>query len=378
MKNHSSFLESPRCLICLLAILAPIFYSCSQPASGPEETTVMKEMKGRETAPVIALYGFSREDPRFKDKSAEDIRDILKSWGINAVFGAHTDQELSPVLRRGGIKLYAEFGVFAGESLWEQFPGSRPLTSEGQPLGKLEWYAGVNPSNEEVRKERLQSFRIILETYPLDGIWLDFIRWPGRWEKTDPQLIATSFDKATLEKFGRETGIIIVQETSAVEAARLILDKYPEEWASWRCDQITGWVEEARQIIDLDFSGTQLGLFGVPWTDDFNNAIVNYMGQDYEALGKFIDLFSPMVYHKMCGRPVTWIEKVTIWVGKTTGRDVLPIIQSVDEPVVLSADEFGESVRAAVNSPGSRGVIVFNLKGLNEEKLKTVGEALDQ
>ena len=122
------------------------------------------------------LFRSSRNNDWFRNKSETEILDILTSWGVNAVFGVHEDRALSEVLRRGGIKIFAEFGVFVGDGYWTRFPGSRPVTSEGRILEKEEWYAGVNPSSEQVRKEKLADFQAMLETCQLDGVWLDFIR----------------------------------------------------------------------------------------------------------------------------------------------------------------------------------------------------------
>jgi len=175
-----------------------------------------------------------------------------------------------------------------------------------------------------------------------------------------------------------DTGIKLDSFDDPVQAAQLILDGYQEEWTRWRCDQITGWVAESRKLIDRYSPDTKLGLFGVPWIKDYENAIISVIGQDYEALGGYIDVFSPMVYHLMCGRPVTWIGEVTDWIGQTTGKAVLPIIQTVNSPGVLSPEELGEAAQSALTSPESMGVIFFNLEGLDEKKLEAVREIYGQ
>ena len=352
-------------------------FSCSQ----PDEPGIPQSVSSVNPAPgscpeVIALYGFSRNNEWFRNKSEAEILDILTSWGVYAVFGVHEDAVLSEVLRQGGIKIFAEFSVFAGEKYWEKFPHSQPVTANGKLLEKEEWYAGVNPSNEQVRKEKLADFQAMLETCQLDGVWLDFIRWPCHWEVVDPHLELTSFDRDTLDKFSKDTGIELDSVDDPVRAARLLQDQYREEWDRWRCDQVTSWVAESRKLIDSYSPDTKLGLFGVPWIRDYDNAIITVIGQDYEALGPYIDVFSPMVYHKMCGRHVSWIGEVTGWINKTTGKDVIPIIQTVNTPGILSPGELGEATRNALDAPGSAGVIFYNLEGLNEPKLEAARKAV--
>ena len=70
-----------------------------------------------------------------------------------------------------------------------------------------------------------------------------------------------------------------------------------------------------------------------------------------------------MVYHRMCGYPAAWIGEVTAHVHRSTGKPVWPIIQSVDEPDALSAEEYGEALEIALHHPDAAGAIVFTLEG---------------
>jgi len=359
-------------LLELLLFLSMTAGSCSPPGDAPGPAG--EEAAFAASPPLTVLYGFNRENGWFRGKSEEEILSLLHSWNVNAVFGVHQDRKLAEVLRKGGIRIFAEFTVFAGEKYWDEFPGSRPVTAGGEFLAKRDWYAGVNPADERIRSRKLQDFRELLETYDLDGVWLDFIRWPCHWEEIDPVLEKTSYDRVTLEKFRKEMGIEAGFPEDSIKAAQLIDNRYREEWREWRCGQITSWVTEARGIIDTCSPGTRLGLFGVPWIRDFDDAIISVIGQDYRALGASVDVFSPMVYHLMCGRPVGWIGEVTEWIGRATGREVLPIIQTVDEPSVLTPAELAEAVRVSLDCPGSAGVILFNLQGLDEGKLEAVRE----
>lgn len=327
---------------------------------------------------MLALYGFDRKHDWFRDKTNREILAFLKSWQVNAVFGASGDQALAKLLRNEGIRIYAEFGVFVGESYWGEIPGSRPVGPDGAKIPKLDWYAGLNPASSELRRRKLEEFREVLESGILDGIWLDFIRWPSRWEERNPQFLSTSFDRDTLSKFASDERIEGFPVDNPHQASRLIREKLREEWTSWRCTQVTSWVAEARRIVDEVAPETRLGLFAVPWIEEYDNAATTVMGQDFESLGEYIDVFSPMVYHVMCGQPVSWIGDVSEWFRETTGRDVIPIIQTVDQPETLKPDALTEAVTEALGFQGSRGVILFNLNGLNEAKRRAVDAALER
>jgi hypothetical protein len=310
-----------------------------------------------------SLYGFTPELAPFADQSPAEQVALLHSWGNTAVFGGYQDPAFLEAAHEAGMPVYAEFGCFAGERWWKAVPASRPVTEDGRPLAPDAWYCGVNPSVPEVRQAQLEALEALLENHALDGVWLDFIRWPCHWEVHDPYLPRTSFDPGTLARFSRDTGIDIpVQDAPA--AAGELLGRYEAEWTDWRCRQITAWVAQARAIVDRVRPGALLGLFGVPWRlADREGAILNVIGQDYSALAPYVDVFSPMVYHKMCGYGPDWIAEVAEEVHSLTGKPAWPIIQSVDQPAPLSAEEYGQALDVALKCPAAEGVLVFHMQG---------------
>ena len=312
---------------------------------------------------IKSLYGFSLELEPFVGKTSTEQVALLRSWGNTAIFGGYQDPAFVDAAHEAGMLVYAEFGCFAGERWWNEVPASRPVTEDGQLLQKDAWYYGVNPSVPAVREAQLRALQELLASHPLDGVWLDFIRWPCHWEVPDPYLPRTSFDSGTLNRFGRDTRIDIPAE-DAPTAAQELLGRYEPAWAAWRCQQVTAWVAQARAVVDCLRPGALLGLFGVPWRlADRDGAILKVIGQDYCALGQYVDVFSPMVYHKMCGHEPGWIAGVVEEIHTLTGKPVWPIIQSVDQPTPLSAKEYGQALDIALNCPASAGVLVFHLQG---------------
>lgn len=320
---------------------------------------------------IKSLYGFSGELEPFAGKTPAAQVDLLRVWGNTVIFGGYQDAALVEAAHAVGMKVYAEFGCFAGKEWWERVPSGRPLTAEGNSLEPEGWYYGVNPAVPQVRQERLAALEKLLTDYELDGVWLDFIRWPCHWEVPHPYLPRTSFDALTLARFAQDAGID-VPVNDPVAASKKLLNQHDAEWTAWRCAQIASWVTQARQVLKRVRSTAILGLFGVPWRlSDYDGAILNVIGQDYRALGQSVDVFSPMVYHKMCHRSVDWIAQVTQEIHSLAGKPVWPIIQSVDEPAPLSAAEYDQALRVALDCSASDGVLVFTLKGaLDEAKLQ--------
>lgn len=320
---------------------------------------------------TTSLYGFSPELPPFAGKAPVEQAALLRAWGNTVVFGGYRDPAFVDAAHRAGLKVYAEYGCFVGQRWWKEVPDSRPVTASGALLQPEGGYHGVNPSVPAVRREQLAALERLLADHEIDGVWLDFIRWPCHWEVPDPDLPRTSFDAGTVARFCRDTGIAL-PAGDAPALARAIRDGHAAAWAAWRCEQVTSWVAAARAVVDRVRPGATLGLFGVPWRrDDREGAILTVIGQDYRALADAgVDVFSPMVYHRMCGYGPVWVGEVTAAIHARTGKPVWPIVQSVDIPVPLSAEEYGEVLDVALQHPASDGVLVFTMQGaLDEAKL---------
>ena len=315
---------------------------------------------------TTALYGFSPDQAPFRGKSPQEQVKLLQSWGNTAIFGGYGSPAFVDAAHRAGMPVYAEFGCFVGAQLWERFPASRPVAASGSLLEPDGLYWGVNPAIGAVRQDRLWALERMLTDYSIDGVWLDFIRWPCHWEVHNPVLAHTSFDPDTLARFSAETGIPLpVGDSPAI--AHTVLRESREAWTAWRIGQITSWVARARDLIDRVRPGALLGLFGVPWRrSEYDGAILSIIGQDYQALGSYVDVFSPMVYHTMCGFELAWIAEVLDEVHALSGKPVWPIIQSVDEPTPLSPEEYGMALDTALGSPSSEGVLVYTLAGALE------------
>ena len=304
-------------------------------------------------------------------RSAAEQVAILREWGNTAVFGGYQDPAFVEAAHEAGMPVYAEFGCFVGQRWWQRVPESRPVTSEGRALLPKDGYYGVNPSVPEVREAQLAALEALLSTHAIDGVWLDFIRWPCRWESPTPAMPRTSFDAGTVTRFCHDTGIEI-EPGAPEEMAEAILGAHEAAWTAWRCEQVISWVAAAREVVQRVRPGALVGLFGVPWrTADYDRAIVNVIGQDYRALGAYVDVFSPMVYHRMCGHGPAWVGAVTAHVHEASHKPVWPIVQSVDQPDVLPAEEYAAVLDVALGHPAADGVLVFTLQGaLDPAKLE--------
>ena len=139
----------------------------------------------------------------------------------------------------------------------------------------------------------------------------------------------------------------------------------------FKCDTITGFVGEIKAAMRAQNPTAILGIFNVPWRPtDFHGAITDILAQDLRSLAAYVDVFSPMVYHLMCGHPPGWIGEVVEEVSALSGKPVWPIVQSVDHPAPLPAGEYAQALEVALGATSSGGVIVFTLEGVLTDEAK--------
>jgi len=110
----------------------------------------------------------------------------------------------------------------------------RDASGQRQPLG---WYSSVNPCYPEVRKYLCAVMREIVDKYPVDGLHMDYIRYPNEHSKAYEGRGAVPDyprDPRTLAMFKQETG-----KTP---------DQAPQLWSRWRADQLTQLVRDIRAV----------------------------------------------------------------------------------------------------------------------------------
>jgi hypothetical protein len=303
-----------------------------------------------------ALYGFSKT--YFKGKSNDEIAKWFLKNKFDAVFGGYKDKKLRETFRRYGIQVYAEAAIFYSSTEWKKHPGTRPINEAGKPIKKVQWYRGLCPNQDRLIKQRLGFIKQLVKKYKVDGVWLDFMRYPCHWEVLEPRLEQTCYCPVCLKKFSADTGIKHPKDD-------------PAAFAEWKTDQIAAFVKKAAAVVKKENPNVVVGLFGVPWKEgERDNAIINIIAQDYKKLAPHVDIFSPMVYHKMVGEKPQWISEMVRYMDRVTKKPIVPIIQAVSEPTKLDDDEFIQSIHQALKFP-SKGVIILSMKHfMKEQRIK--------
>jgi hypothetical protein len=342
---------------------------------------------------VTAVWGQGEPEPGTLERPHLQIRGIyggvprelvqtygsLGAAGINAVFlgsGAFNDEILS-WLREQGVRVYAEFNSLHEAHYVKAHPDAAPIGPDGKVSPPPDGWQGVCPTHEGYRRNRMEAFRDLITRYAVDGVWLDYHHSHASWEQAEPNLPDTCFCVRCLERFQQEAGLRLPAGPAA-ERARLLLSELRDQWTHWRCQVLTDWVREYRELLDRHRPGTLLGTFHNPWSDtDHDGARLHKLAIDLRSQARYIDVFSPMPYHARFGHSLEpeWISRQVTWLGEHLGLDgsvekqIWPIVQLSDwgEPVPV------EQIPMVLDH-GSRlpatGVIVFAWSGLRRDPAK--------
>ncbi|MDP8243931.1 MAG: hypothetical protein P9L94_07610 [Candidatus Hinthialibacter antarcticus] len=317
---------------------------------------------------TCALYGFSSNKAPFASINHGDLASWLRDHGVNAVFVySNEDEDVLKRLKSAGVALYQSMGVFVGKADYQQHPEWRPVVASGEAMKPDEWYYPLSPNHPALRKQRLERLKERLQNPYIDGVWLDFIRYPLRWENGAPRFEQACFSQMSLDAFQAFSGLRALGETTS-EIAQWIINSHLDDWTAFKIESIRSWVEDAASLRDGLRPDARLGFFGVPWApDEYDNALHRIVGQDYAALANHADIISPMIYHRMIGRPVERVRELTLALKQSTQKPVWPVLQTMNLPDELPKEEFLRSIDLAA-SASQQGLILFAANHIENEK----------
>ncbi|MFH2123690.1 MAG: hypothetical protein ABIJ50_09455 [Pseudomonadota bacterium] len=304
------------------------------------------------------MYGVSSADPE------KDVQ-RLQAAHVTAVF-VPPDLHTIQYFKKAGFQVYLTLNVFGGSGAWKKYPDSVPITASGTAVASQ--YGGVCPSHFSWREERLALLASWLKEYGtvagIDGVWLDFLRYPGHWEEKQPEIPDTCYCPRCLQLFQIEKGVDIPDTLSVSETAGWIHTHAEVKWRQWKQEQILSFVRDARSVVDKTEGGKKikLGVFLVPWTQgERQGAVLKDLAQNVSRIAGYADVLSPMVYHEMVSQPAEWVKDISEYFLDMTKQPVWPIIQADD----VTADEFALSVQSVFRS-GAEGLLVYSFPHMQE------------
>jgi hypothetical protein len=299
----------------------------------------------------------------------------LRSCGVNAIMTESDSYESSvfDATHKAGLRFFAGVACFSDHASnfrsLNQRPELWPVLENGERRPQMEWYVGMTPADRKRQDEVLAEIASIARAYPVDGIFLDFVRWPLHWEiELRPgrkRPLDSSFDAATLRKFEQATRALPRDLDTTSDRAVWIRRNRLSEWVDFKCKVVSDFVSEARNALKETKADAELGIYVVP---DVNGLTEPLTGQRVKDLAELVDWVAPMLYHNILLQPPRWVAPTLDSVVKVAGKKTLPVLQADSNrdpagvgdwgPPMSDAD-WSETLMQVAGRPDIGGLIVF-------------------
>lgn len=323
--------------------------------------------------PIVGAFVF----PNFWENSYRANSNLarLRDCGVSAIMTESDTYDLSTLdaTHKAGFRFFAGVACFSDHASNFRFLNQRPelwpILENGERRPQMEWYVGMAPTDRRRQDEALAEIRSIARTYPVDGIFLDFARWPLHWEiELRPgrdRPLDSSFDPATLAMFEEATGALPPDLDTGSARAAWIHRYRLGEWAEFKCQVVNNFVREAREAVKEAKADAEFGIYVAP---DVKGLTEPLTGQRVEDLAPLVDWIAPMLYHNILLQPPTWIASTLAPVVKVAGKKTLPVLQadsnrdpdaSGDWGPPMSDADWSETLSQVVGRADIGGLIVF-------------------
>ena len=306
----------------------------------------------------------------------------LRDFGVNAIMTETDSYDFSAIeaTHNSGLRFYAGVACFSDHAANFRFikkhPELWPILENGECRPQMEWYIGMTPIDSRRQVEVLATIGSIARTYPVDGLFLDFVRWPLHWEiELRPGQRTpwdSSFDPATLAKFEAASGALPGGLNSIPARAAWIRENRLPDWIDFKCQVITDFVVKSRRVLKDVRPDAELGVYVVPDVDGLTEPLT---GQRVRDLTPLADLVAPMLYHNILLQPPAWVAPAIREVSEIAGMKTLPVVQAdsnrdpndaTDWGPPMSAEDFSDCLDYVGRQNNVAGLIVFPGRALNE------------
>lgn len=247
--------------------------------------------------------------------------------------------EILQRLKGADIKVHAWVPVNKDVLLAQQRPEWAMVSDGGEPSSQ--W---LSPSHPDWRRHFLSVVKALITQYDLDGIHLDYIRYPDLSVDFSPRALAAA--RARIGDKG--ASISDLQST------------YYLRWVDWRNTEIAALVRSVKEAIRLH-SGNNVALSAALIGDAaVSYRASEYFGQDYSLLGAQLDIVMPMAYFNETQKSLQWISDVVLGTRYKVGnRPIYVGLESYQKPGAWSLDEKTFARSVALASGGVEGLAFY-------------------
>lgn len=297
-------------------------------------------------------------------------------------------KEMIGTCHKRGIEVHAWI-VFHRDKEWLKANPHDAMHHCGKPHeGKPDPYPvdeRICPLVREYRHYIKGIIEEIITCYDVDGIHLDYIRYPHMVycfcdrHKEKAQGMGIDFEKV------RQAVIKTLYEEGYKD---YFIEQYKKDdedivrWVDMRTDEITSFIKEIKDLIQAVKPEVRLSAAfmheGAVEDDAF--ALCHY-AQNYRTAGSLCDFICPMSYHKEYAKPRTWIAEIAKNAERKTGKHAFAGIQAFiyDRDKIQKSGIGGEEIAEIIKDvrrKGIKGFVLFRYGTMTDAMWEAIKELL--
>ena len=221
------------------------------------------------------------------------------------------------------------------------------------------YYHFLCPAREAVQAHLAKLFARIAETPNLDGVHLDYIRYPdvilpvALWEKYN---LVQNEELPQFDFCYCGVCRAAFQRQAGVDPLELPDPASNSTWREFRYSCVTQLVNRLADVVHQQDKQVTAAVFPTP------SIAKQLVRQDWTKWN--VDAVLPMTYHSFYNQPVSWIQ-AAVEEGVAALPPDRPLYAGLYLPELKSVDEFDQAVRCAL-AGGAKGVSLFG--GLRQIK----------
>ena len=256
-------------------------------------------------------------------------------------------------LKKTRVKVHAWLPILLNPAYVQLYPDRGMRRADGER--SLSW---MSPYDTEVLSYLIETIDDLLSRFSLDGIHLDYIRYPD---------LEHDFSKTLLDGFSAK------YPDKTIDPSVLRSELYTE-WIIERKQVIGNVVERIKEMVERhETVNHEIELSAALIAEGAVSAQArNKFGQDYAQLAESLDIVIPMAYFKSELRPLEWIRRIVFSTRYLIGDTPLFTgLLGYQQPRKwkLTDRELGKSINLGTES--ADGVVFYNYMNLFGEGEET-------
>lgn len=321
------------------------------------------------------------------DKLQKDFQ-FWKSQGVVGVCLENSNPEVvakaSALAHAEGLEYHAWIPcMLRGDKPHEWYAVNRLGQSADEYPAYVPYYKALDPRHPEVHKHLVEQMTAIARIPDVDYVQLDYIRYPdvilsrGLWDKYG---LVMEEEYAPADYCYCDECVAAFKELTGIDIKEVEDPSKVEEWAQFRCDQVTALVNEICAAVHAEGKKVSADVFPGPASH------ARWMvRQEWDKWD--VDMLFPMNYNDFYLQPAQWVGTVTAEEVAAAGD--VPVVSGLficrewrrkveledPEESGLIPSEIATAVSGA-REAGAAGICLFTPGSMTPEHWEALAEAL--